>query len=91
MSKMAAKMPKRQLDLDYEERTRAKRSPSQSSLESLKVAKYATVEGIVSSISPMRKKHFEGELTNGDRCIRIIGFDSSQHSKLSNYHNEKYR
>ena len=49
----------------------------------------STVEGIISSLTPMKNKYFEGELTDGDTCIRIVGFDPCQQQKLASFCKEK--
>ncbi len=38
-------------------------------------SKNATIEGVIADLSPMKAKHFEGEITDGKKWIRIVGFD----------------
>ena len=45
--------------------------------------------GMIVSLSPMRKKYFEGELTDGHQCVRIVGFDKNQQQKLDSLSKEK--
>ena len=45
--------------------------------------KNATIEGVITYLSPMKEKYFEGELiTDGSKQIRIVGFDREQHTKI---------
>lgn len=60
-----------------------------SSLEFMSPSKHAMVEGLISSLSPMGKKYFDGELTDGDNIVRLVGFDVSQHNKLLSYCRDK--
>ena len=52
---------------------------------------HSTVEGLIASVSPMRSgnKYFEGEITDGRKCIRIVGFDGTQHNKLASFVDDK--
>ena len=48
-------------------------------------SKRAQVEAIVRSISPSRGKFFDGELSDGEAIVRVVGFDKDQLKKLSEY------
>ena len=40
-------------------------------------------------LSPIKpKRYFDGELTDGKRCLRLIGFDKSQQTKLDSFYNK---
>lgn len=77
---------KRSVDrgVDHEETVRKKLK-----FDQIKPSKSSTVEGILSSVSPMRDKYFEGELTDGETSIRIVGFDNDQQQKLASFYREK--
>ena len=47
---------------------------------------HATVCGVVASLSPIRPtKYFDGELTDGESIIRLVGFDSKKRQELQSY------
>ena len=47
---------------------------------------HANVHGIHASLSPLKpSKYFEGELTDGTGCMRVVGFDKLQQSKLQSF------
>lgn len=40
---------------------------------------HATIHRMLASLSPLKpSKYFEAELTDGSKCIRMVGFDKSQ-------------
>ena len=43
---------------------------------------HATIHGMLASLSLKPSKYFEAELTDGSKCIRMVGFDKSQQVKL---------
>ena len=44
---------------------------------------HATVHRKLASLSPLKpSKYFEAELTDGNQCIRMVGFDKSQQVEL---------
>ena len=57
----------------------------------IKPNEHFTVEGLMASVSPMRSgnKYFEGEITDGRKCIRIVGFDGTQRNKLASFDDKK--
>ena len=47
---------------------------------------HATVCGVVASLSPIRpSKYFDGELTDGESIIRLVGFDKNKRQELQSY------
>ena len=62
------------------------KTPKQEELSPTKISvptSKATVSGLVSSLSPIKpSKYFEGELTDGDSIVRLVGFDKSKLAKL---------
>ena len=41
------------------------------------------------SLSPLKpSKYFDAELTDGNQCIRIVGFDKSQQAKLQPFYDK---
>ncbi len=61
-------------------------------LSDLKVSPEASVEGIVCSLSPMKKSkgcsYFDGVLSDDTTSVRFFGFDSSLHQQLKQFHKE---
>ena len=57
----------------------------------MRVTKCAKVHGILSSLSPMKSnakgttKYFHGELTDGKKKLRVVGFDAKVHQKLCSF------
>lgn len=49
---------------------------------------HASVHAIVFSLSATKTKgtFFDGELTDGVKIIRVVGFDKNQHAKLQDFH-----
>ena len=47
----------------------------------------ATVHAIIASLSPIRpsSRYFDGELTDGDSVIRLVGFSKSQREQLEEF------
>lgn len=46
----------------------------------------ATVHALIASLSPVRpSRYFDGELTDGDSVIRIVGFDKAQRQQLNDF------
>lgn len=50
----------------------------------------ANVHGVVSSLSPLKKSkssrmYFDGELSDGEKRIRLYGFDRATHERLAKY------
>ena len=46
----------------------------------------ATVQALVTSISPIKpSKIFDGQFTDGDSIIRLVGFDKKQREKLHSF------
>ena len=58
-------------------------------------SKCAKLHGVLSSISPMKTstsgatKYFDGELTDGQTSLRIVGFDNKQQQKLAEFQHER--
>ena len=58
----------------------------------IQICKSAKVQGVVTSLSPLKSnktgttKYFEGEISDGKSCRRLVGFDAKLHSKLQEYH-----
>jgi hypothetical protein len=52
---------------------------------------HATVDALVASLSPPRKsgRYFDGELTDGEKVIRVIGFKTAQHDILQSYYEKQ--
>lgn len=48
---------------------------------------HATITGVVASLSPVKPsaRYFDGELTDGDTIIRLVGFGRSKHEELQSY------
>lgn len=47
---------------------------------------HANVYGILASLSPLKpSKYFEGELTDGTECMRVVGLDKLQQSELQSF------
>ena len=61
----------------------------------IQTCKSAKVQGVVTSLSPIKNnnagttKYFEGEISDGKSCRRLVGFDAKLHSKLQEYHERK--
>ena len=61
----------------------------------IQVCKSAKIQGVVTSLSPIKSnkagttKYFEGEISDGKSCRRLVGFDAKLHSKLQEYHEKK--
>ena len=50
----------------------------------------ATVHALIASVSPLKpSRYFDGEITDGDSVIRIVGFDKVQRQMLHTYCNQK--
>ena len=55
-------------------------------------SKCAKIDGILSSLSPMKTsttgttKYFDGEITNGKKRLRLVGFDSKVQQKLQQFY-----
>lgn len=49
---------------------------------------HATVRALIVSMSPEKasKKFFDGELTDGETVIRMIGFENSQRQQMEAFH-----
>ena len=47
---------------------------------------HATIHALVTSVSPVKpSRYFDGELTDGETIIRMVGFDKKQRDKLQSY------
>lgn len=48
---------------------------------------HATVSGLLTSISPIRptSRYFDGELTDGESVIRLVGFDKHKQQQLKSF------
>lgn len=61
----------------------------------LHVSKCARVHGVVTSVSPMKlsesgkSRYFDGELSDGKRKVRVVGFDSKVREKLFDSHGKR--
>ena len=56
--------------------------------------KFAKVHGVLTSVSPMRKSasgcgYFDGRLSDGEKSLRIVGFDTKVQQKLMDFHSWK--
>ena len=50
----------------------------------------ATIHALIASVSPLRpSKYFDGEITDGDTVIRMVGFDKAQKQQLDTFCHEK--
>lgn len=50
------------------------------------IEEHATVAGVIASLSPIKpSRYFDGELTDGNDVIRVVGFDKSKQQELQNY------
>ena len=49
---------------------------------------HASVHALVLSLSPTKPRgtFFDGELTDGVKIVRVVGFDKQQHTKLQDFH-----
>ena len=60
--------------------------PKEEPLSPCKVSvadNHATVSGVLTMLSPIRpKKYFDGELTDGEATMRLVGFDKSKLDQL---------
>lgn len=66
--------------------------PDQPMLSPSKIEKPATkvdLHAMVTSISPMKKKHFVGELMDKQQSIRFVGFNPTQKSQLDALNDNK--
>ena len=46
----------------------------------------ATIHGMLASLSPIKPtRYFDGELTDGNAVIRVVGFDKAQQQHLLTY------
>lgn len=58
-------------------------------------SKCAKVQGVVSSISPMKpsssgtSRYFDGELSDGQTTLRLVGFDNKQQQKLAEFQDKQ--
>lgn len=44
---------------------------------------------MLASLSPLKpSKYFDAERTDGNQCIRIVGFDKSQQAKLQPFYDK---
>ena len=49
----------------------------------------ATVHALIASLSPIKpSRYFDGELTDGDSVIRVVGFDKHHREKLHSFSDE---
>lgn len=89
-------MAKRSLDFQSQEQPHSYSSPKKTlKIEQLSPLSpgniksedpHATVHALVTSVSPITpSRFFEGELTDGDSIIRIVGFDKHQRQKIDNF------
>ena len=75
----------------------AKREQELEELESVSeishVSPNAKVNGVVTSLSPMKKSktcsYFDGDLTDDKGCMRIFGFDAGVRKKLALFEESK--
>jgi hypothetical protein len=56
--------------------------------------KFAKVHGVIKSVSPMKKgasgcSYFDGNLSDGESSLRIVGFDTKIQQKLQYFHSRK--
>ena len=50
----------------------------------------ATVYAMIASVSPLRpSSYFDGEITDGDKMVRIVGFDKAHSKQLRTFCDEK--
>lgn len=75
---------------DFHDTSSMEDSPTKPKKQSLSTGKvdistvedptpHATIHGMLASLSPLKpSKYFEAELTDGSKCIRMVGFDKSQ-------------
>ena len=55
-----------------------------------KPVSHAVVEGVLECVSPMKpNKYYDGELTDGRKSIRIVGFGNVQQQKLQSFYSEQ--
>ena len=82
-------MAKRALDFDGITATTPKKAKEQLALspgEIVSPEPHATIHALVTSVSPVKpSRYFDGELTNGETIIRVVGFDKKQREKLQSY------
>ena len=53
--------------------------PKYKDISSLEEPIPHNVHGVLASLSPLKpSKYFEGELTDGNECMRMVGFDKLQ-------------
>ena len=79
-------MAKWVLDFDGVTATTPKKAKEQLALspgEIVSPEPHATIHASVSPVKPSR--YFDGELTNGETIIRVVGFDKKQREKLQSY------
>ena len=61
----------------------------------MRVSKAAKIHGMLTALSPMKtgssgsKPYFEGQLTDGEKQRRVIGFDAKVQKSLSEFHENK--
>ena len=47
---------------------------------------HATITGVVASLSPVKpSRYFDGELTDGETVIRLVGFDKTKRQELQSF------
>ena len=77
--------------LDFESPTKQKHAKTQqpeplSPSNVTMAGTHVTVCGVVASLSPIRpSKYFDGELTDGESIIRLVGFDKNKRQELQSY------
>ena len=50
------------------------------------ISSNATLHAVIASVSPLRStRYFNGEITDGDSVVRIVGFDKAQRQLLHTY------
>ena len=48
--------------------------------------RHATISGVLASLSPIKpSRYFDGELTDGESVIRIVGFDKGKRQELQSF------
>lgn len=83
-------MSKRPLEFESPDRSIAKQRKTEDSPLSPSCIKstqqHATVTGLLASLSPIKpSRYFDGELTDGEGIIRLVGFDKAKQQELQSF------